>query len=665
MSYDIDSMLVVLQSQGNEERINTLNKIAWSYCFYDKYKISQQYAEDAMTQAIELNYKEGIAAAHRNFGILNLYQSNYSEALNNFFASLHLYEELDNKHTVADIYYDIACTHYFANNDEKTVEYGLISLKKFREPLEGGKTVGALRDSLKVLGGLYLTYWRLGLYPEKRFEIILKIYKLEAENNIDIIGLVFYTIEVGANYLEIGEIDSAQAYFDKALMYKETDINIKALTNRAFTWKGYLYRSLDEYDSALYYHEAAYNWYNKTGALYWAMDLAFDVGFDYQKLNNLNKAERYYKHAEKIFNEIVQKNSWYKHDSLKNIVFWGLELFLPIPPIHKKKMTWSRGQWIYYRLYKINEEKNNTGEALKYYIAYSNAKDTLNRLLRNHETFELQTKYETKQKENLIDLLSQDNAFQEYKLNQFKYFLLGLVMLVILIVILAIVIIRLNKFRDRQNSLLLQQKLFRSQMNPHFLFNSLVSIQNFILEEEPARAGKYLSKFSKLVRNILDSSFEEYVPLEEEISTIENYFELQKVRFENTFDYSIEVDKAIDPENIYIPPMLLQPFIENSIEHGFKNRDTMGNIQVCFTLEDDMMLVELEDDGIGREKSQELLFKENKHHKSKATSITRDRIKVLNKKNKKKILLDIQDLKNENNDPIGTKVIFKIPAIFN
>jgi len=200
-------------------------------------------------------------------------------------------------------------------------------------------------------------------------------------------------------------------------------------------------------------------------------------------------------------------------------------------------------------------------------------------------------------------------------------------------------------------------------MNPHFLFNSLSSIHNFIIQRNSTKAAEYLLKFSKLVRNILDSSVKDYVLLDKEISTIENYLELQKIRFSDKFDFAIKVDESINTESTNIPPMLLQPFIENSIEHGFKYKETKGNISITFKLENGIVIVDLIDDGIGREKAQEILFDENREHKSLATAITKDRIRVLNIKRKKKITLNILDLHNDNGEPSGTRVTFEIPFI--
>lgn len=181
------------------------------------------------------------------------------------------------------------------------------------------------------------------------------------------------------------------------------------------------------------------------------------------------------------------------------------------------------------------------------------------------------------------------------------------------------------------------------------------------MDEEAHHASKYLSRFAKLIRNILDSSIEDFVPLEQEISTIENYLELQKVRFKDKFDYTLEIADAINPENINIPPMLAQPFIENSLEHGIKHKKTKGHIYIRFYLKDGHVVCEVEDDGVGRQKAQEILYSQNRDHKSLATAITYERIRVINKKLKNNITLLIEDLKNAKNEPSGTLVRIEIP----
>ncbi|MCX6234495.1 MAG: histidine kinase, partial [Bacteroidetes bacterium] len=180
--------------------------------------------------------------------------------------------------------------------------------------------------------------------------------------------------------------------------------------------------------------------------------------------------------------------------------------------------------------------------------------------------------------------------------------------------------------------------------------------------EKPDKASIYLSKFARLVRNILDNSTEEFVALEKEINTIENYLELQKVRYAGKFDYKIEIADAIDTETMMIPPMLAQPFIENAIEHGIKHRDTPGQIDIRFSFKDHTLVFEVEDDGVGRQKAREIEIRLEPDHRSMATSLTCERLANLNRKLKRKIILEIIDLKNSIGEACGTRVVFGVPV---
>jgi sensor histidine kinase YesM len=315
---------------------------------------------------------------------------------------------------------------------------------------------------------------------------------------------------------------------------------------------------------------------------------------------------------------------------------------------------------MYRNLFRIYQKKKNTSESLRYHILYANAGDSLQKLRKQRETMEMQVRYESEQNERQIEFLSAENEMKEFKLRQTRVFLFGLAGLAALIILLAVVLVRQYRLKERQNSLVLQQKLFRSQMNPHFIFNSLSGIHHFILHEQPSKAASYLSRFSKLIRSILHSSVEEYISLDEERATIENYLELQKIRFPDKFDFTVEMDEMLDPENT-IPCMLTQPFVENAIEHGIKDNSGRGLVSVRFMRKNWMVRIEVEDNGIGRAKARELSLEQDKGHQSLSTSIIQERIRSLNKTLKKKITLDIVDLENEKGKPSGTKVILEVP----
>jgi len=202
----------------------------------------------------------------------------------------------------------------------------------------------------------------------------------------------------------------------------------------------------------------------------------------------------------------------------------------------------------------------------------------------------------------------------------------------------------------------LEQKTLQLQMNPHFIFNSLNSIQSFILSHNTKMAVTYLGKFSQLMRLILNNSGKKFVPFKEEIMAIKHYVELEKLRFDNKFSCKISIDKAIDSEFIEIPPMIVQPFIENAIIHGILHKKDKGTIEVNFKLNDDKLSCSVVDDGIGRKKAEELKQKAGISRKSRGMGITRERLEMLNKDINEGYSVKIIDLTDKSGKPAGTRV---------
>ncbi len=231
-------------------------------------------------------------------------------------------------------------------------------------------------------------------------------------------------------------------------------------------------------------------------------------------------------------------------------------------------------------------------------------------------------------------------------------------MLLVLCIISSIYYQRIKRFRLKEKQLKLEQKLLRSQMNPHFVFNALIAIQSFIFKSEPREAGRYLSKFAKLMRLFLQNTRNEYILLSKELETLAYYMELQKLRFNDSFDFSIDCTEDIDPEHIKIPPMMAQPFIENAIEHGFKAIKYPGMIEVNYSFIEDSILISIRDNGIGITKSMQQ--SEIKKHKSLATVIARERLNIFNKKSDN-YSMQINDLSEVDRNITGTEVLINVP----
>ena len=202
-----------------------------------------------------------------------------------------------------------------------------------------------------------------------------------------------------------------------------------------------------------------------------------------------------------------------------------------------------------------------------------------------------------------------------------------------------------------------EMKALRSQMNPHFIFNSLNSISDYIAKNNTQLADKYLTKFAKLMRMILENSEQKEVPLANDLKALEHYMELEALRMNNKFSYEISVDDRIDKENTMVPPLLLQPFVENSIWHGIAKKEGVGKIRIFIKKEDDMVNCVVEDDGTGRKHSDAVTVSAASEKKSLGVKITSERLSVLNKIKNSNAGVVFTDLQQ------GTKVEVRLPLV--
>jgi len=232
-----------------------------------------------------------------------------------------------------------------------------------------------------------------------------------------------------------------------------------------------------------------------------------------------------------------------------------------------------------------------------------------------------------------------------------------------------------NKIRkiERENQILLEKneleknmnisalKAIKSQMNPHFFYNALNTIQSFILSNDKKQAVYYLSKFSSLTRNILEMTEKDSVSISEEIETLSLYLDIEKARFDKDFEYTIKTKNITDPDLLKIPAMLLQPYVENAVKHGLLHKKGLKELSILFTKTAGKITIEIDDNGIGREKSTELHSIKNKKHSSFATQAMQNRVDILNKNKTIPIIINFVDKYSQNQQSAGTKVVIEIP----
>ena len=337
---------------------------------------------------------------------------------------------------------------------------------------------------------------------------------------------------------------------------------------------------------------------------------------------------------------------------------------------YKKGLEWSRKQpsksdatMFYEGLAKAYTSKGDYKNALiakdsaQIFAARNRAK------IDAEKTMEIQTKYQTERKDFEISALKTANILSEKIIKQQRWIFAGIAFLFFGTLLYLYNIYRQKLLIEKTKSLQaenkklqLEQKALQLQLNPHFIYNSIANLQGLISQGENSKSMSYLSSFSKLLRNTLELNRQDFITLEDEISSLNNYLILQKMRFENRFDYEINLDDDCDAKEIMVPPMLLQPFVENSIEHGFKQILYKGIIKISFKKENGKLLIEIDDNGNGFQLNE---IKSDK--KSLSKLIIQERLDVLFNQNKQDS--DLEIVTKKDNEEKGFLVKIRIPLI--
>jgi tetratricopeptide (TPR) repeat protein/anti-sigma regulatory factor (Ser/Thr protein kinase) len=295
---------------------------------------------------------------------------------------------------------------------------------------------------------------------------------------------------------------------------------------------------------------------------------------------------------------------------------------------------------------RIGEATGNYKMAYEYKEQSRAITDSINKADQATEIAELEKKYSQEKNENTIKSLAQQKRI---------YILLAIAGLLALIGLTFF--IRQQSLKNKQRILETEQRLNRARMNPHFFFNALSSLQSYALDGNDGKSiASNLSKFSHIMRETLESTYKEYVTIEQESDFLREYLELQKIRFPQKFSYTINIASAIEPDDTLLPAMILQPFAENSIEHGFTGINYPGELTITFDKKEKDLHISIVDNGKGLVNT----AKETSEHISRASQIIKDRIYLLNVKLKTKAAFTIDNNKNEK----GVTVLIRLPLLY-
>ena len=296
------------------------------------------------------------------------------------------------------------------------------------------------------------------------------------------------------------------------------------------------------------------------------------------------------------------------------------------------------------------EAKRTLSELVKYYKTEGNEKESMalyegflknfEQLIQSDTTLINTKKFQIT--EGKIRQLEKEKSLKDElitKKNTFNYFLIGSVML--LLVLFLFIVKSLFSIKTKNKEIALQS--LRREMNPHFIFNSLNSVNQFISENKELEANKYLTSYSTLMRDMMENSNKDFIILDKEVEQLQKYLNLEHLRFQDKFDFKITVDKDLDTETVFVPNMIIQPHLENAIWHGLRYLDKKGFLHLKFQLSNGKVKVSIEDNGIGLTKSQELKTSNQKVHESRGLNNTKERISLLNELYKKNISFAIKE----------------------
>ena len=530
-------------------------------------------------------------------GVIDYFEGLYTDAVTNIWKALRLYEERGDSLTVASCYLNIGNCYRELDNTDKTLEYYLKAMTIYEKK---GNVVGAA-----------MAYGNLG-----------NVYRSK------------------------GEPDTALSYFNRSLdinrknnLLEEVRVDLNNIGN--------LYLDKGENSKAGDFFQESYDISVKLGSDRGVIFAKSNMGIVEMKSGHHSKAIQMYNEA-----LTLARASNYKED-VKDI---------------------------YELLSLVYEQMGRPDLALDYRKKYEVLKDSLINVDYLNQVKEQELKYETEKKDKQIQILAKEKEIGEKEAQRQstlnKAYIGGIVFVILLAGLIGYTFfqrvhsqklvatkneeIREISFRRQLGEL--EMKALRAQINPHFLFNCMNSINKMILNGETENASLYLTKFSKLVRLILENAERTNVSLENELSLLESYIQLEELRFKGKIGYKISVDESLEKENTFLPSMVLQPFVENAIWHGLmhKQADEKGIINIQIREENDRLLCTIEDNGVGRERAQQLREKSVLKNKSMGMKITEERLRLLSQERLEQ-LIRVTDLKDALDHALGTRVEINIP----
>jgi sensor histidine kinase YesM len=673
---EIDSLFRILPSVHDSARVDCLNELSFQYTRTLKRDSAVYFQSTANAEARNLGYIHGIAVAISNQAFIAEYfdndfnkseslsresvrwfgktanQTRLDRAYKHLWFALFSESKYDEAYTINGIQYEKSKQNqdeqgmYDALGDMSTIHFQKgnydSSFNLLQQSHHLAKNAGNDPQAYADLIAMGTLYRKMGDYPNA-----LKLYRQVFENDnpknrqfrIDGDFDIWSRMEYAELFSLQGQYDSAWHYYH---LFDTTHIATKDL-------RIYLVSTGETYLLQKNYDKALKNF---------LPGLAM-----HRELNDQNEIKRT---LLDIANAYIGLN---KNEAALKYAYEALALSLET----------NSNQFIrdsYEILYTVYDRLHKTDSAYAYYQKYITLKDIVvnEQIKGKFAAYDYQQKIETLNNEKLIS--QQQLNFQRKQLTAESRLRNILILCILGALVLGVIVFR-NITLNRKNEKLrsesahsdlqrktvdLEMQALRAQMSPHFIFNCLNSINRFILKNETEAASDYLTKFSRLIRMVLVNSKNKMISLDDELNMLKLYLDMERLRFKNSFDYNISFINSIDADNIFLPPLLMQPFAENAIWHGLMNKNNgSGHLEISFNLENDhLLLCTITDNGVGREAAAAFKSKSAEKQKSMGLQITRERLDLMNGNGEGQTSFEVEDLVDSTGLACGTKVVLKI-----
>lgn len=697
----IDSLKNELERHPEKDsvRVYLLNTIAFSNYGVD-YKALKKYTDEAYSLAKDIHFIKGEARSLYMLCVYYLSQNNLEKALEAIHNSLELYEEINNTAGISTCYdligtisnyqghYDVSITYYnkaivLAKNQGHEVNVanylnniGSVNSAKgdydqaiasYNKALKIYERLNVFKETYSTINNIALIYTRQGKYSGAldNFQKCLSYYK--KENN---------KLGIASTLLNIGAVYSYLENHVKAIEYRLESLEVNKELGDEFGMSKTMIGLSNSYVATEDY-ENAYEMLHEALVISKRINRKTMMHNCYHGLGNLNsKLEKYqdalinFKEALKLSEELGKKRTISKSHIDIGKTYYNLKVYGEAYK-HAVKGKEIADQLLVVEiqkdanllLSKLHEERNDYKQALRSFRVYKEQNDSVFNKKNIEKITQLEYEYKYKEELEAADRRESElsNEVKVVSTNlersQQNVLVAVIVFLVVALVLSAIIFyLKLRNARARTENIMVEQKLLRSQMSPHFVFNALSVLQGMVLNSESKKSVLYLSKFSKLLRITLENSRDKMVALSQELLAVENYVALQNIESGNAYQFNVDIDASIDTSSFQIPPMLIQPFVENAIEHGFESQSGEKRIAIQIRFETNKLICVITDNGIGVDAQKKTV---NEQKKSLATTITAERLEILSKATHVKGSICIEDRKKY--DQQGTIVTMVIP----